>query len=172
MNTAFPIGSPLLMTHVGLVTLSLQLVPPSASFSPNYLLNWLSHMPQLETLRVSFSSAFPSCDVKRQLLLTPITTYVMLPKLRWFGFGDVSAYLEALLPRITPPLLEKFQVSFFDQLTFSTPCLLQTMGTTENLRFGGARFRFSDYEVVTWVHPHQRANAYAFYMSFLCWQRD
>ena len=120
MNTAFPIGSPLLMTRVGLVTLSLQLVHPSAYFPPNDLLDLLSHTPQLETLRVSFSSTIPSCDVKRQLLLTPITTDVILPNLRWFGFGGVSAYLEALLPQITGPLLEKFQILFIDQLLPNT----------------------------------------------------
>ena len=156
------------MTHVGLVTLSLQLVPPSAYFSPNDLLNWLSHMSQLETLRVSFSSAFPSCDAQRRLLLTPIATRVVLPKLRWFGFGGVSAYLEALLPRITVPLLEKFQVLFIDQLTFSTLYLLQFMGSTEDFRCGSARFVFFEGGANAWVDVLRGANKFSFYMSFTC----
>jgi hypothetical protein len=168
-NTAFPIGSPLLMTHVGVVTLSLQLLHPSAYFSPNDLLNSLSRMPQLETLRVSFSSAIPSCVVKQQLLLTPITTYIILPNLRWFGFGGVNAYLEALLRRITAPLLEKFQILFIDQLTFSTKYLLRFMGTSEDFRCGSARFKFLEDGVVMWVNALRGANRFSFYMYFLCW---
>jgi hypothetical protein len=169
MNTAFPIESPLLMTRVGLVTLSLQLVHPSAYFSPNDLLDRLSHMPQLETLRVSFSSAIPSCDVKRQLLLTPITTYISLPNLRWFGFGGVSAYLEALLPQITVPLLEKFQILFIDQLTFSTQYLSQFMGTTEEFRCANTKFRFYEDGVAVWVNALRGANRFSFYVYFICW---
>ena len=168
----FPIGSPLLMTHGSLVTLSLQHIPRFAYFPPNDLLNWLSHLPQLETLLISFSSPPPSCTVKRQLLLTPITTSVMLPNLRWFGFGGVCAYLEALLPRITVPLLEKFQILFIDQLTLSTQYLLQFMGTTEDFRCGSARFRFSDYGVVVWVDALRGANKFAFYMHLLCNSRN
>ena len=131
-------------------------------FPPNDLLDLLSHMPQLETLRVSFSSTIPSCDVKRQLLLTPITTDVILPNLRWFGFGGVSAYLEALLPQITAHLLEKFQILFIDQLTFSTQYLLQFMDTTEEFRCGNAKFRFYEDGVAVWVNALRGANRFSF----------
>ncbi|KAH9983612.1 hypothetical protein BJV74DRAFT_952406 [Russula compacta] len=49
-------------------------------------------------------------EVKMQLLDTPITTHVTLPKLRRFGFCGVDAHLDALLPQMTTPLLKKLQV--------------------------------------------------------------
>ena len=47
---ALPIGSRLLTTAVSLVTLSLVMVHPSTYFHPNTLVQWISHVPQLETL--------------------------------------------------------------------------------------------------------------------------
>jgi hypothetical protein len=78
-------------------------------------------MPQLEVLGIAFNSHFPSGDIERQSLRTPITMHVTLPSLRWFAFLGASAYLEALLPRVTIPLLERLQVQFFNQLTYSIP---------------------------------------------------
>ena len=45
-----PIGSRLLATAVGLVTLTLYMEYQSAYFDPNTLLQWISFMPKLETL--------------------------------------------------------------------------------------------------------------------------
>jgi hypothetical protein len=90
-------------------------------------------MPRLEIIGISFFAPVPNRDVERYLLFTPTTTHVALPSLRSFRFKGVSVYLEALLPQITAPLLEKLQIIFFNQLTFSVPHLVQFMGTTENL---------------------------------------
>jgi hypothetical protein len=49
---ALPMGSRLLTTVVGLVTLILDMRHPSTYFHPNILLRWLSFMPRLETLIV------------------------------------------------------------------------------------------------------------------------
>jgi hypothetical protein len=131
-----PIG--LLTTATGIVLLSLTRIHPSVYFPPNDLIQQLSHMPQLETLELDFLSPLPNRAVKRQLLLTPITTHVALPNLRLFMFKGVSAYLEALFPQMTTPLLGKLYVQFFNQLTFSVPCLLQFLNTTENFSCKGA----------------------------------
>jgi hypothetical protein len=101
-NFAFPIQrSPLLMSAVGIVALSLMDIHRSAYFPPNDLLQQLSLMPQLETLGITFHCPVPNRDVERQLWLTPIMIHVTLPNLRWFWFKGVSAYLEALLPHMT-----------------------------------------------------------------------
>ena len=71
---ALPIGSRLLTTAVGLVTLYLDMVNPSTYFHPNTLSRWLSFMPQLETLMIGFQFPVPNRDVERQLMHTPITT--------------------------------------------------------------------------------------------------
>ncbi|KAI0286289.1 hypothetical protein BC826DRAFT_1189418 [Russula brevipes] len=138
------IGFPLLATATGIVLLSLANIHPSAYFPPNDLIQHLSHMPQLQKLTIGFHSPVPSLDVERQLLQTPITTHITLPNLRQFAFEGTSAYLEALLPRIVPPLLERFSVRFFNQLTFSVPSLLQFMCTAKNLRGSDAILYFSD----------------------------
>jgi hypothetical protein len=67
INFALPIRSRLLTTAVGLVTLCLTMEPPSTYNHPNTLLQWLSFMPQLETLVIFFMFPVPNRDVVRQL---------------------------------------------------------------------------------------------------------
>ena len=139
-----PMGSRLLTTAMGLVTLCLYIDRPSSYFYPNTLLQWLSFMPQLETLIVFFLLPLRDHDAVRQLTHTLIIMPVTLPNLHRFTFKGVSSYLEALLHRITTPRLEKFEVTFFNQLTFFVPHLLQFKNPTANLRFDAVRFNFSD----------------------------
>ncbi|KAI0274444.1 hypothetical protein BGY98DRAFT_935856 [Russula aff. rugulosa BPL654] len=130
---ACPIRSRLHPTATGLVTLSLGIFNPSAYFQPNILLQWISFMPQLEILEIGFAFPVPNRDVERQLTHTPITTHITLPNLRLFWFRGVSAYLEAILCRITTPRLKNLRIRLFKQLTFSVPRLMQFTNTTENL---------------------------------------
>ena len=115
---ALPIGSRLLTTAVGLVTLCLWMNDPSTYFHPNALLHWLSFMPQLETLVISFSFPVPNREIERQLTRTPIITVITLPNLCLLWFRGVSAYLEALVHRITTPRLEKLQIIFLTNSRF------------------------------------------------------
>ena len=139
-----PIGSRSLTAAVGLVTLYLYIDHPSTYIHPNTLLQWLSSMPQLETLVIFFSFPVRSHDVTRQLTHAPIIIPVTLPNLHRFTFQGVSIYLEELFHRIIIPRLEKFEVIFFNQLTFFVPRLLQSMNPTANLKFDTARINFSD----------------------------
>ena len=158
MSFAFPIGSRLLTNAVGLVTLFLSMIHPSTHFHPNTLLQWLSSMPQLEILVIEFDFLVRSRHVGGQFMHTAITTLITLPNLRRFWFKGVTAYLEALLYRISAPRLEKLQIVFFNQLVFSVPCLLHFVDTTENLRFKTARFKFSDGDIDVEVYPHEEAD--------------
>ena len=169
---ALPIGSRLLTTAVGIVTLYLYMNHPSAYFRPNTLLQWISFMPQLESLLIGFSFPVPNRSVERQLMHAPIITHVTLPNLRWFGFQGVSAYMEAVVPRITTPSLEKLRIQIFKQLTFSVPGLLHFMNTTENLRFDSAKFEFSGDEVDVKVYPRGEAEMYALSMNVSCRHLD
>ena len=167
---ALPIGSRLLTTSVGLVTLGLWIKDPSTYFHPNALLHWLSFMPQLETLAITFFFPVPNREIERQLTPTPIIT---LPNLGFLSFTGVSAYLEALVHRITTPRLEKLQIVFFNQLTFSVPRLVQFMNTTENLRFGGAIFLFDDNRVHVEVYlPGEAKMKEAFIINVNCQHLD
>ena len=169
---ALPIGSRLLTTAVGLVTFCLVMHHPSTYFHPNALLHWLSFMPQLETLVIFFSLPVPNREIERQLTRSPIITPVTLPNLYYFRFSVVSAYLEALVRRITTPRLENLLISFFNQLTFSVPRLLQFINTTENLRFDSAIFWFSDKRVSVGVYPQEEVEMYALSLDVLCQHLD
>ena len=169
---ALPIGSRLLTTAVGLVTLYLVMVHPSTYFHPNTLLQWISSMPQLETLVVGFSKPVPGHDVGSQLTHTPITTLVTLPNLLYFMFQGVSTYLEALVHRITSPRLEKLEIIFFNQLTFSVPRLLQSIITTENLRFDSVGFNFSDEKVGAALCLHEEFEMFAAAIVVNCCHLD
>ena len=167
---ALPIGSRLLTTAVGLVTLCLFITDPSTYFHPNALLHWLSFVSQLETLVISFFFPVPNREIERQLTRTPIIT---LPSLCFLRFRGVSAYLEALVHRITTPRLEKLRIEFFNQLTFSVPRLVQFMNTTENLRFDTAKFLFDDKRVRVEVYPPGEAKMKAaFIINVFCWHLD
>ena len=169
---ALPIGSRLLTTSVGLVTLCLCMDHPSTYFHPNSLLQCLSSMPQLETLFVFFSFPVPNRDIQRQLTHTPITTPITLPNLHYFDFTGVETYLEALVYRITASRLEKLRIGFFNQLAFSVSRLLQFVNATVNLTFKSAKFWFSDKNVVVHVYPHEEAEMYALSVGVICWHLD
>ena len=167
-NFAFPIGSPLLTTALGLVTLSLQRIPRSTHFYPNDLLQQLSLMPQLEALGIDFRSLIPGSDIEVQLLDQMIMTHVTLPNLRWFVFYGVSAYLGALLSRMTTPLLERFQIQFPDQPALPVPHLPEFISATENLKLKSAttaRMGFSTWGVWVWVYSHAEAKIYSLEMA-------
>ncbi|KAF8489508.1 hypothetical protein F5888DRAFT_1159762 [Russula emetica] len=169
---ALPIGSRLLATAVGLVTLVLMITIPSTYFQPNALFQWISFMPQLETLVIYFFSPDPSRTIERQLTHIPTTiTPIALPNLRWFWFQGVNAYLEAVVSRITSPRLERLQVCFYEQLTFSVPHLLQFMNTTEtrNLKFSNAKLKFSSNQVDVATYPHEEADlSQSLHIRVLC----
>jgi hypothetical protein len=141
---SIPIGFRLLTTTVGLVTLYLRMNGPPSYSHPNTLLNWLTIMPQLETLVIFvLKFAHPNPDEEGPLTHTPILTPIALLNLRWFAFRGVDAYFEALVHRITTPRLEKLEVCLDGQPTYSNPCLQQFVNTTPNLRFDSVKFEFS-----------------------------
>ena len=167
-----PIGTRLLTTAVGLVTLNLIMVHPSTYFHPNTLLQWISFMPQLETLAIYFHFPIPNRDIERQLTHTPIIAAVTLPNLHFFQFDGDNTYLEALVHRITAPRLEKLEIAFFNLLTFSIPLLVQFMNTTENLRFESARFEFFNSGFNVHGYPRAEAKMHTLNVTVVCWQLD
>jgi hypothetical protein len=140
-TASLPIRSPLLATTAaGLVTLVLEDIPASAYFPPSYILTRLSLMLQLETLTIAFKSPIPNRHVERQSLQA--LDMIIVPNLRWFTFSGVSAYLEALVARISAPSLNLLHVYLFSQLSFTLPRLFQFMQTFENLRSTTAQVTF------------------------------
>jgi len=169
---ALPIGSQLLTAAVGLITLCLRMVHPTTYFHSDTLLQWISNMPQLETLAIFFKFSIPNRDVERQLTHAPMIAPVILPNLHHFRFRAVSTYLEGLVHRIVAPRLEKLHIEFFNQLTFSVPGLLHLMTATENLRFDTASFLFDDDVVDVAVYPSGESEMYALGILVSCWHFD
>ena len=159
-----PVESPLLMAAVGLTTLSLQIDDPSIYLHPDTLLQWLSLMPQLEVLWIFFVLPDPNCDVGRQLegQLTHHSPTTILPNLRYFVFRGVSAHLEAIFHRIVTPRLQKLEMYFYNQFTFSVPRFLQFLNTNENLRFGSAKFESARGVVIVKLYPREDADSETF----------
>ena len=155
------------MTTVDLVSLSLW------NIRHNELLRLLSLLPQLETLDITREHycPLPPHDVETQLLDAPIITQVTLPHLCVFAFGGDAAYLEELLPGITAPLLERLEIWFFHNFSFSVPHLLQFMGAIENLRFGSTKFQFNRDTVCVEVHPHQGETIFNFSFKLLVFHK-
>ena len=171
-SVPIPTRSPLLGTAVGLIVLSLAMDHPSTYFQPTVLLKWLSLMPQLEILRISFYFDIPDHDVESQLTLTPLTTHVTLPNLRLFAFKAVSAYLEAVLSRMTVLRLEISQIFYLKELTPSVPQLLQFTRRTENLRFDRAKFIFHSKRVQMQVYPSETKMLAILSIAVGCWHLD
>jgi len=170
INFAFPLGSPLLTgtAAASLVTLVLQRIPPSAYFRPNSLFQRLSLIPQLETFIFGFDSPVHNRDVERQLLREFHMTPIALPNLRWLGFKGASDYLEAVLPQITTPLLERLEISFLNQLIFSIPHLQQFMDEAENFNFGNAILTFHEESLCMNAYPTEGAMVYALHLEVGC----
>ena len=168
-----PMESRLLMTAVGLVTLTLVLDHVSAHFRPNNLLQWLSFMPQLETFRVNFFYPVSDDDVERQLTQMPTMTHVTLPSLRHFVFRGVGAHMGALAPWLTTPRLEKLEI-YFNQLTLSVRPFLQFMETAENLIFDSAKleFDFSKGRVFVGMYLGEDTDTYPLSMIVYHWHLD
>jgi hypothetical protein len=137
-----PIRSRLLTTAVGLVSLFLSMVHPSTCFHPNDLLQCLSFTPQLEVLVIGLLFPFPHRDVERQLTRTLIMTPVTFPNLRRLLFHGVSAYLEALVHRITAPRLEELDIRLSNQLMFPIPASPAVYTENREPQFRLGRFLF------------------------------
>lgn len=140
-DTVFSRGSPLFTSAACLVTLSLVWVDPSIHLYACDLLQYLSCVPQLEKLQISFYCPL-SRKTLRRMLRAPIMTHATLPNLRRLGFEGPIAYLETLLPFVTAPSLEKLRILFFYQPTLAVPHLLQFLSKAESLRFAGAKLTF------------------------------
>jgi hypothetical protein len=171
-NFTTPIESPILTTMGNLVNLWLTSIPSSGYFHPNVLLQRLSLMPQLEILGVGFNCYNPSRET--QLLRTPIMTRVTLPNLHWLMFEGTSAYLEALLPWVSIPRLERLHIHFFNRMIYSIPHLRQLMISARNLRFKTTVITFDEDYLHVESYSYKGARMYSLDMElggrYLDWQ--
>ena len=121
---ALPIGSRLLSTAVGLVTLCLVMNHPSTYVPPNTLLLWLSSMPRLETLVITFLSFLLNIDAEGQLAHTPAMTPVALPNLHFFTFRGGGTWRHSFIGSQLAPRSLKSTSSTIPFFPFHVSCSL------------------------------------------------
>ena len=127
----FP-GLPNLHFSSTLVSLRLLTIPHSGYISPEAMVNCLSLLTSLESLRLELQSPLSNPDLENRHLPPPPN--VVLPALKNFQFKGVSEYLEALVACIDAPHLNYLFITFFNDIEFDTPELVHFIGRTPTFK--------------------------------------
>ena len=136
----------LLTSTVSLVALELSNIETSSYFRPRLLATRLRSLPQLEELSIGFSIPIPRPSSERELLGeqgAPVT----LPSLKILKFRGVGAYLESLVAQIRTPLLERLNITLFNQIAFALPHLSYMINITDVFKLPSAEVGFYRNEV-------------------------
>jgi len=165
---AFPIGSPILATAAGLVTLTLESVRPSIHFHFHKFLQRLSLMSQLRKLKIACHTPLTDDDTEEQPSHAPTVIHATLPNLRWLGLKGTSACMEKLLPCITAPLLAKLEVIFSDGPLSSVPYLLHAINPAGILRFSKANVIFHEEHVDVKAYRNKKDKTYTLGIRVTC----
>ena len=128
----FPGLPKLLLSATHFTNLFLSDIPHSGYFSPEAMATAFSTLTNLEVLYLGFKSplSFPDRASRR----LPPPTPIVIPVLRFLGFRGVGEYLDDLVVRIDAPLLKKLRITFFNQILFGTPQLVQFISRTPALK--------------------------------------
>ena len=111
----------LLLSAIDLIYLDLWNIPYCEYTSAGAMVPWLAAMTRLKSLSLGFCS--PRSGSARRRSPPPI--HIVFPALIHFKFRGVSETLEDLVARIDTPLLDKAEITFFNQLLFEMPRLSQ-----------------------------------------------
>jgi hypothetical protein len=137
----FPTIPKLLLSAGRLDNLQLTDIPHSEYFSLNAIVTVLSTLTSLRSLVLQFQSV-RSRPSRR---LPPLTRSV-LPTLKSLEFKGISEYLEHLVAHIDTPRLSTLYITFFNQLVFNTPQIIQFIGRIPGLKaLEEARLAFYSY---------------------------
>ena len=128
----FPGLPRLLLSATHLTDLCLEKIPHLGYFSPEEIATALSASTSLEDLHIGFESPLSLPD--RATRRPPPPTRLVLPALKNFMFKGVEEYLEDLVVRIDAPLLNELRITFFNQILFDTPRLVQFISRTSALK--------------------------------------
>jgi hypothetical protein len=126
--TPFPGLPNLLLSATHLVCLWLINIPHSGYISPEAMATCLSMLTSLEILQLQFESP-QSCPDHESRHPPPLTRSV-LPALTTFWFKGVNEYLEELVARIDTPELHQLSITFFNDIDFNVPELIQFITLT------------------------------------------
>ena len=131
-SISFPGLPKLLLSATQLVHLQLDCIPHSGYISPEAIAAALPVLPSLGSLSLDFQSPQSHPD-QGSLSLPPLRRSV-LPALRGFRFKGTTEFLEELVTGIATPLLDRMEITFFNQMNFDCPRLAQFINNTPALR--------------------------------------
>ncbi|KAH8995954.1 hypothetical protein EDB92DRAFT_109361 [Lactarius akahatsu] len=164
----------LLTSAVSLVTLVLTNIRASGYFLPRLLVARLQSLPQLEELSIGFSIPIPRPSLERDLL-SKRGALVMLPNLKHLAFQGIGAYMECLVAQIRAPLLERLDITLFNQIVFALPHLSHFTNITEGLKLPIAEISFGR-DAVSVVMDHRNTRQHnlngRFALRVTCTQFD
>ena len=124
----FPIVPNRLLSAAHLVHLWLLNIPHSAYVLPEAMANFLAMLTSLVQFLLGFESPQSRPDQQNRPLPPPTRT--VLPALTSFSFKGDNEYLEELLARITTPRLHQLYTTFFNDIHFDIPELVQFITLT------------------------------------------
>ena len=173
VGIALPALPQLLLLAHDLVSLHLEKLP-SIGYTLEALTICLPDLILLKSLRIHFLS-----PTHRPVLIVsadrPLLGFSVLPVLNFIEFHGTSEYLESLLSGISAPLLEHFQIDFFNQLIFDTPQLsrfLQTRHIDMQRSPTHATIQSSVADISITVTQPQRGVLHRFSLRISCTQLD
>ncbi|KAI0288127.1 hypothetical protein BC826DRAFT_710132 [Russula brevipes] len=130
MGIPFPELPNLLLSATDLVDLTLWLLPYLGYISPGSMAASLSSLNRLKSLTLGFGSPRALPDQPSP----PPQTRVVLPALTNLSFSGMIGYSEDFLARIDTPVLDKFSMTFYQELNYEFPHLKQFIGRAKGLR--------------------------------------
>jgi hypothetical protein len=129
----FPALPKLLLSATHLVELYLDNIPSSGYIPPVAMATSLSALTNLESLELRFRYPRPRPALETRRPPPPPLTRSILPSLTKIKFKGASEYLEEILARIDAPRLDKFDITFFNQIIFDLPQLFQLISRRPTL---------------------------------------
>ncbi len=129
---SFPGLPNLLLSVPHLVKLRLFDIPHSGYISPEAMATCLSVLTSLDTFFLGFRFYFPRSRSRpdRGNRHSPPMTRSILPGLSTIMFKGTSEYMDDLVARIDAPRLDELSITFYPQINFDTPHLVQFISRT------------------------------------------
>ena len=162
----FPGLPKLLLSATHLTDLYLYGIPHSGYISPDALVVALSNLTSLKTLSIEFKSPRSCPDPASRR--PPPSTRSVLPVLRYFWFKGVSEYLDDLVACIDAPLLNRLEITFFNDIVFDTPQLVRFITHTPKSRALEKAFITIQDRAARVDFSSQTSRDGAFYVEILC----
>jgi hypothetical protein len=147
ISIPFPGIPKLLLSATHLVSLWLINIPHSGYISPEAMATCLSALTSLDILQLEFESPLSCPDLESGRPFLP--TRFVLPTLAEFSFKGVNEYLDEFLARIDTPQVYQLSITFFNDIDFDTPELIQFISRTPTFEeYDEARLIFRSHEAL------------------------